>query len=73
MTSEPTLQEMSFEALLQRLESIAERLSSDDDGLEVALSNYETGLIVARECLNRLDNAEQRVAQLKASIEGDAD
>lgn len=55
---------LSFEDALQRLESIVERLEDDPPALEDALDAYEDGVALARECLRRLDDAEQRISEL---------
>ena len=68
---ENSAKEATFESLLQRLASIAESLSKDTDGLEVALARYEEGLKLAKECLSRLESAEQRVIDLKDSLESE--
>ena len=69
--TENTIEESSFESLLQQLASIAESLSKDTDGLEIALARYEEGLKLARECLSRLESAEQRVTHLKENLESE--
>lgn len=66
------LQELSFEELMQNLTSLAESLASDTDGLEKALKKYEQGMVVAKECLRRLDQAEQRVMDIKDGMTGES-
>jgi len=69
MSEAVPLEELSFEALMQRLASLAESLAEDNDGLETALQRYEAGMAVAAECLRRLEKAEQRVMQIKEDAE----
>ncbi len=68
---EKPVAEATFESLLQQLASIADGLSKDSGSLEVALARYEEGLKLAKECLSRLESAEQRVTDLKESLESE--
>ncbi|MFP4227767.1 MAG: exodeoxyribonuclease VII small subunit [Salinivenus sp.] len=54
----------SFEETLDRLEQIVEDLEDDPPALEEALDAYEEGVALANECLDRLEDAEQRVSEL---------
>ena len=54
----------SFEETLERLEDIVERLEDDSPPLDEALNAYEEGVAIANECLDRLEEAEQRVSEL---------
>lgn len=56
--------DQSFEEILRRLEQIVEDLEDDPPGLEEALDAYEDGVALANECLERLEEAEQRVSEL---------
>ena len=71
MNIDNSLEELPFELLMERLEGVAESLASDSDGLEQAMKKYEMGLAFAKECLKRLDQAEQHVIQLKSSLSSD--
>lgn len=63
----------SLEEALQRLEAIARRLDEDEGTLEEALKDYEEGVRLARQCLERLDNAEAHVAELRHSLQREDD
>lgn len=54
----------TFEESLEQLEAIVETLEDDPPSLDEALDAYEDGVALAKECLNRLDDAEQRVSEL---------
>lgn len=54
----------TFEETLERLEDIVETLEDDPPSLDDAMEAYEDGVALARECLDRLDEAEQRVSEL---------
>ncbi|PSQ74446.1 MAG: exodeoxyribonuclease VII small subunit [Bacteroidetes bacterium QH_9_64_21] len=54
----------TFEENLEQLEAIVETLEDDPPSLDEALDAYEEGVALAKECLDRLDNAEQRMSEL---------
>ncbi|PSQ98772.1 MAG: exodeoxyribonuclease VII small subunit [Bacteroidetes bacterium SW_11_64_17] len=54
----------TFEESLEQLEAIVETLEDDPPSLDEALDAYEEGVALAKECLDRLDDAEQRVSEL---------
>ena len=55
----------TFEEQLKALESIVDTLENDMPPLEEALSSYEQGITIARDCLERLEKAELRIKSLK--------
>ena len=57
-------EDLSFEAALERLESIVDRLEQGDLELESALSTFEEGVALARGCAGRLETAERRIEVL---------
>ncbi len=61
----------SLDTLMKRIESIAKALSEGGNTLESSLKQYEEGIQLAKECLTRLDAAEQRVTQLREELESD--
>lgn len=62
--SERPVDEVSFEDALARLESIIELLEGDDVDLDTALNRYEEGVMMARQCMDRLERAQLRVQEL---------
>jgi exodeoxyribonuclease VII small subunit len=56
--------EGSFEALLDRLEAIVERLERGELALEDALATFEEGVVLTRSLGERLGGAERRVEEL---------
>ncbi len=62
----------SIDTLMSRIESIARSLSEGDVSLESSLKQYEEGVKLAKECLNRLHQAEQRVTELRNVLESDS-
>jgi len=59
--------EAPFEASLERLTKIVERLENGDLGLEESLALFEEGIGLARTAQERLDAAEKRVEELIAA------
>jgi len=62
--SEPLQEPVSFEASLEDLEAIVDRLESGDLALEEALAAFERGVALTRHCAERLEAAERRIEQL---------
>lgn len=60
--SEP---EVSFEALLQRLQSMVNQLETDDLGLEASLKIYEEGVRLSLRGQAILEGAEAKVVELQ--------
>jgi len=53
-----------FEAALEELEKIIQRMEQGDQTLEVSLQDFERGMELSRTCRKSLDDAEQRIEQL---------
>ena len=53
-----------FEKSLQQLEKIVSQMESGDLGLEQSLEQFEKGIKLAKNCQDKLSNAEMRVEQL---------
>lgn len=56
--------EPSFEAALEGLEAIVDRLEQGDLELEAALAEFERGVALARRCAGDLEAAERRIEVL---------
>jgi exodeoxyribonuclease VII small subunit len=54
----------SFEAALERLEALVDRLEQGDLELEAALAAFEEGVALARRCAAQLGDAERRIEVL---------
>ena len=55
---------MDFEASLQELESIVERMEEGEQTLEQSLKDFERGVALTRKCQQALKQAEQKVQTL---------
>jgi exodeoxyribonuclease VII small subunit len=60
----------SFETSLNELEKIVKQLESGDLPLEESLKLFETGVKLARECRQRLANAERKIEVLLKEADG---
>jgi exodeoxyribonuclease VII small subunit len=60
--------ETTFEELSQQLEAVLARLERGDLALEEALSAYEQGVVLVRQCNDLLDRAELRITELSTSV-----
>ena len=54
-------QDVDFEAALEELEGLVERMEEGDLSLEESLKTYERGIALSRACQKSLDAAEQRI------------
>lgn len=55
---------LSFEAALERLEGLVDRLEDGDLELEESLEVFEKGVALSKQCASKLESAEQKVLQL---------
>jgi len=69
MTDTP-IPEMSFEAAMAELESVVNRLESGDVPLAESISLYERGAALKARCEDELKKAEEKVAQITLSADG---
>ena len=54
-------QGVDFEASLEELEGLVERMEEGELSLEESLKAYERGIALSRACQKSLDTAEQRI------------
>ncbi len=57
----------SFEQAFQELEKVVQQLEGGDLSLEQTLALFERGMVLAKLCESKLDEAEQKVTQLSAA------
>jgi exodeoxyribonuclease VII small subunit len=60
----------SYEALMERLQTVVERLETGQLPLAEALQLYEEGVALAARCQQMLDAAELRVERLVVDADG---
>jgi exodeoxyribonuclease VII small subunit len=61
--------DLSFEAALERLESIVAQLEDGEMELEAALAAFEQGVALSRRCADQLQQAKRRIEVLVGSGE----
>lgn len=62
---------LNFEGAMARLEEIVSLLERGDAPLEQAITLFEEGAKLLRECTRQLDEAEQKVTILTAGRDGE--
>lgn len=62
---------LSFEGSMARLEEIVSLLEKGEAPLEQAMTLFEEGAKLLRECTRQLDEAEQKVSMLIAGKDGE--
>lgn len=63
--------EVSFEAAVEKLESIVQEMESDELPLDKLLVRYEEGAKLVKACEEKLQSAETRITQLEETLEGE--
>ncbi len=62
---------LTFEQAMGRLEAIVAQLEGGEHSLEDALSLYEEGAKLMKQCVTMLDKAEQKVMKLRTTETGE--
>ena len=73
MKAKKDKKEKSFEESFTRLESILEKLESEDCSLEDTLNLYEEGLTLTKECYSRLNKAELRIKEINKTTKNETE
>ena len=60
----PNADDIPFEAALEQLEALVDRLEQGELELEDALAAFEEGVALTRRCAGQLDSAERRIEVL---------
>ncbi len=68
----PTPEQESFEAAIERLESIVEAMESDKMPLEELLVRYEEGIKLVKVCQEKIQSAEKRIELITRNAAGKA-
>lgn len=58
------MKEQTFEASIERLESIVKQLETGNISLEESIKFYEEGLTLAKNCSEKLENAKQKIIEI---------
>ncbi len=57
-------EELKFEDAMEKLESIAKELESDDLSLDESVKKFEEGMEISKKCKEMLDGAEKKITIL---------
>jgi exodeoxyribonuclease VII small subunit len=60
----------SLEASMQRLNDIVEKLESGEVSLDDAMNLYEEGMIISKQCMEKLSQAELKLKQIRKDMNG---
>jgi exodeoxyribonuclease VII small subunit len=58
-----TTEEMSFEELMDRLETVVQELEGGELALEEAVKKYEEGVSLSKACQSKLESAEKALTK----------
>lgn len=64
MSSEPPIEEMTYEQAFAALEAVVSSLEKDKQSMDAVLALFERGQALARRCTTLLESAELKVRQL---------
>lgn len=69
--SDRPVTEMSFEEAMHELETVVRQLESGDVELEASIQLYERGAALKKRCEEKLKEAEEKVAAITLSEQGE--
>lgn len=72
MNNLETASELSFEAAMQKLEAILEKMAAPNESLEDLLRHYEEGTVYLKICKARLSEAETKISILNEKLAKEA-
>jgi exodeoxyribonuclease VII small subunit len=67
----PDAASLSFEAAIERLQTIVEELEGGSLSLEESITRYEEGVKLSRRLTQTLDQAEKRIERLSSRADGE--
>lgn len=67
----PSSKEPNFEASMDKLSGIVEKMETGDLTLDESLKLYEEGIRISQTCMKRLEQAQQRIEMLMRTSSGD--
>ena len=71
-TPPPSVEDLSFEAALEELETIVSRLEQGEVDLEDSIALYERGMALKAHCEKKLKGAEMRLEKIVLGPDGAA-
>lgn len=68
-----SVDQLSFEEALKKLESVVEQLESEEVSLEESIALYEEGMKLSQYCTDTLEQAKQRIEKVDQQHDQDAE
>lgn len=68
-----SVDQLSFEEALKKLESVVEQLESEEVSLEESIALYEEGMKLSQYCTDTLEQAKQRIEKVDQQHTQDAE
>jgi exodeoxyribonuclease VII small subunit len=60
----------SLEESMQKLNNIVEKLEGGEVSLDDAMSLYEEGMVISKQCLEKLSQAELKLKKIRKDMDG---
>ncbi len=70
MATMKSARKLTFEEAMQRLEQIVAAMEGGQIGVEESIARYEEAMLLATQCRQILDNAEQRIQKIQLDAAG---
>ncbi len=64
------IEKLSFEKSIEKLEEIVKELEDENISLEESMEKFEKGIKLSSNCLNKLNEAENKIEELTRSEDG---
>ena len=71
MKMKNNVKDKNLEALISELDGVVNAISKESISLEEALALYERGVVLVKECGERLEDAKRRINMLVMTDEGE--
>lgn len=68
LITEPPIDALSFDELLEKLEEVVQQLESDELSLDASIEMFQRGVSLAARCQQLLSEAELRISQITNEI-----
>lgn len=65
------IKNVDLESAMARLDEVVEKISAEGVSLEEALTLYEEGIFLVKECNSTLDNAQRKINALRLGKDGE--
>lgn len=70
MTADKSIEKMSFEEALEKLNTIVNKMDTGEESLEQAIKDYELGVKLKDHCEKKLQEAKLKISQITKKTDG---